>query len=80
MRSMESMLSGIAGPEGSTLITERNKRALAVLRAQQEAGKSKIGVFYGAGHLTDMHERLVEEFGLQPIGTVWLEAWDLRQK
>jgi len=76
--SMESMLSGISGPEGSTLITERNKRALAVLRKQQAAGKRKIGIFYGAGHLTDMHERLVEEFGLQPIGTVWLEAWDLR--
>ncbi|NOZ40132.1 MAG: hypothetical protein GXP24_07890 [Planctomycetes bacterium] len=78
--SLESMLSGISGPEGSTLITERNKRALAVLRKQQAAGKRKIGIFYGAGHLTDMHERerLVEEFGLQPIGTVWLEAWDLR--
>ncbi len=76
--SLESMLSGISGPDGSTLITERNKRALAVLRQQQAAGKHKIGIFYGAGHLTDMHERLVEEFGLQPIGTVWLEAWDLR--
>ena len=76
--SMEAMLSGIAGPEGSTLITERNKRALEVLREQQVAGKRKIGIFYGAGHLSDMHERLVNEFGLQPIGTVWLEAWDLR--
>ena len=76
--SMESMLSGISGPEGSTLITERNKRALKVLRQQRAAGKRKIGIFYGAGHLSDMHERLVDEFGLQPIGTVWLEAWDLR--
>ncbi len=76
--SMESMLAGMSGPEGSTLITERNKRALEVLRKQQSAGKRKIGIFYGAGHLSDMHERLVEEFGLQPIGTVWLEAWDLR--
>ncbi len=76
--SMESMLSGISGPDGSTLITERNKRALEVLRKQQALGKQKIGVFYGAGHLNDMHERLVEEFGLQPIGTVWLEAWNLR--
>jgi len=72
------MLMGISGPDGSTLITERNKRALDVLRQQQAAGEPKIGIFYGAGHLADMHERLIEDFGLQPIGTVWLEAWDLR--
>ncbi len=77
-QSMESMLTGISGPEGSTLITVRNQRALDVLRQQQTAGKRKLGVFYGAGHLADMHERLVEDFGLQPVGTVWLEAWDLR--
>lgn len=76
--SMESMLSGMAGPEGSTLITERNKRALEVLREQLDAGTKKIGIFYGAGHLPDMHDRMVSEFGLQPIGTVWLEAWNLR--
>jgi hypothetical protein len=76
--SMESMLMGISGPNGSTLITERNKRALEVLEQQQAAGKQKIGIFYGAGHLADMHDRLVEEFDLQPIGTVWLEAWNLR--
>ncbi len=77
---MESLLVGFAGPEGSTLITVRNKRALEVLRQQQAAGKRKLGIFYGAGHLSDMHERLVEEFGLTPIGIVWLEAWDLRAK
>ncbi|MCH7751704.1 MAG: hypothetical protein IH898_06060 [Planctomycetes bacterium] len=78
--SMESLLVGFSGPEGSTLITVRNKRALEVLRLQQAAGKRKLGIFYGAGHLSDMHERLVEEFGLTPIGIVWLEAWDLRAK
>ncbi|MGI9428579.1 MAG: hypothetical protein ACR2NM_07975 [Bythopirellula sp.] len=78
--SMESLLVGLSGPEGSTLITERNKRALEVLRQQQATGKRKLGIFYGAGHLSDIHERLVEEFGLTPIGIVWLEAWDLRAK
>ena len=77
-QSMESMLTGISGPDGSTLIEERNKRALQVLREQQAAGRRKIGIFYGAGHLSDMHERLVEGFGVRPIGTVWLEAWNLR--
>lgn len=79
-QSMESVLSGMSGPEGSTLITERNKRALEVLRKQLRKGKRKIGIFYGAGHLTDMHERLVNDFGYKPVGIVWMEAWDLREK
>lgn len=78
--SMESVLSGMSGPEGSTLITERNKRALAVLKKQLKLGKRKIGIFYGAGHLNDMHERLVKDFGMQPVGIAWVEAWDLREK
>lgn len=78
--SMESMLSGMSGPEGSTLITERNKRALDVLRKQQQAGKRQLGIFYGAGHLNDMHERLVKDFGMQPVAITWVEAWDLREK
>ncbi|TWU23723.1 hypothetical protein [Bythopirellula polymerisocia] len=79
-QSMESVLTGMSGPEGSTLITERNKRALEVLRKQLRSGKQKIGIFYGAGHLTDMHERLVKDFGYEPVGIVWLEAWNLREK
>lgn len=78
--SLEEALVSLSGPEGSTLITERNKRALEVLRKQQKYGKRRIGIFYGAGHLTDMHDRLVKEFGLTPIGIEWLEAWDLRPK
>jgi hypothetical protein len=78
--SMESVLSGMSGPEGSTLITERNKRALDVLKKQLKMGKRKIGIFYGAGHLNDMHERLVKDFGMHPVGITWVEAWDLREK
>jgi len=76
--SMEALLTSISGPNGSTLITERNKRALEVLKEQQATGKRKIGIFYGAGHLTDMHARLVEDFHLVPVDITWLEAWDLR--
>jgi hypothetical protein len=77
---MESTLSGMSGPEGSTLITERNKRALDVLRKQLRMGRRKLGIFYGAGHLNDMHERLVKDFEMQPVGILWMEAWDLRPK
>ncbi len=78
--SMESMLANISGPNGSTLITERNIRALEVLRKQQESGKQKLAIFYGAGHLADMHERLTKEFNMKAVDVTWLEAWDLRPK
>ena len=42
------------GPNGSTLVTERNKKALDVLRAQLAAGKKRLAIFYGAGHMSDM--------------------------
>jgi len=78
--SMESVLMGFSGPAGSTLITERNKRALKVLRQQQAAGKRKLAIFYGAGHLSDMHNRLVTEFGMKPVEATWVKAWDLSGK
>jgi hypothetical protein len=75
---MEQLLVGLAGPDGSTLITERNKRALDVLEEEQAAGKKKLAIFYGAGHLSDMHKRLVEQFDMEPVSVEWLDAWDLR--
>ena len=77
--SMEALLAGLSGPDGSTLITERNKRAMQVLQQQQADGKRKLGVFYGAGHLADMHERLQEDFQLIPVKITWIDAWDLRE-
>jgi hypothetical protein len=77
---MESLLTSFGGEEGSTLITGRNIKALEVLRRELDGGKQKVGVFYGAGHLADMHERLLKEFGLEPAEVVWLTAWDLTDK
>ena len=77
---MESMLAGFSGPDGSTIITERNKVALKVLAEQIKGGKKKIGIFYGGGHMEDMDRRLRKEFTLAPISSEWLEAWNLRDK
>lgn len=66
------------GPEGSTLIAERNKVCLEVLDQQLQSGTKKIGVFYGAGHMADMERRLKEQFGLLPGKQEWIVAWDLR--
>ena len=75
---MGGSLLAINGPDGSTIITERNKVALAVLRKQIAAGKRRIAVFYGAGHMPDMQERLRDDFGLTSSGTRWLDAWRLK--
>ncbi|TWT31532.1 hypothetical protein [Blastopirellula retiformator] len=77
MDGMEGQMRAIEGKNGSTLISQRNAKAFEVLKEQLDAGKKQIGVFYGAGHFADMHRRLVEDFGLQPQSTRWLDAWDL---
>ena len=46
------------GEDGSAIITDRNKKALVVLKKEIADGKKKIGIFYGAGHLSDMDKRL----------------------
>lgn len=75
---LEGSLSAINGPEGSTLIDERNKVALGVLKKQIEAGKQKLAIFYGAGHMSHFEERLRKDFGLEPVNTRWLAAWNLK--
>ncbi|MFN0018906.1 MAG: hypothetical protein ACKVP0_11650 [Pirellulaceae bacterium] len=69
----------LSGPEGSTIITERNRKCFEVLSKELEAGKKKIGVFYGAGHFADMEDRLVKEFGLKRSAEKWLVAWNLEK-
>jgi hypothetical protein len=75
--SSEGQLTAMEGPQGSTLIARRNKVALDELRKQLAAGKRKIAIFYGAGHMSDMQKRLHDDFGLVPTSTRWLTAWDL---
>ena len=74
---MEIATAVLDGPDGSTIVTERNKAALRVLRQQLDAGHARIAIFYGAAHLPDMEERLVAEFQLKRSGTKWLTAWNL---
>ncbi|MCA9060854.1 MAG: hypothetical protein KDA85_20215 [Planctomycetaceae bacterium] len=70
-----------AGADGtSTIITERNIKALEVLQRELKAGRRKIGIFYGAGHLKDMEQRMVDDFGFQRNKLEWLTAWELRQE
>lgn len=78
--SLEGHMAALDGPEGSTIITERNKRCFAVLDKQLAEGKNKrIAIFYGAGHLSDMERRLTTDCGFQRSGETWLTAWHLQK-
>lgn len=76
---MEGQMAGLADKSGkSTLLTERNRKAFEVLDRELKAGKSNVSVFYGAAHLSDMHERLLKDFNAKPVKTEWIDAWPLR--
>jgi hypothetical protein len=77
-RDMEGSIGALEGPQGSTIISERNKVALGVLRKQIAAGSRRIAIFYGAGHMPDLQKRIGQEFGLTPVETRWLVAWNLK--
>ena len=75
---MDVLTTAFGGEEGSSLITDRNAAALAVLKGQLQRGNRSIAIFYGAAHMDDFDRRLRADFGMQPQETAWLEAWDLR--
>ncbi len=72
--------SVLDGPDGSTILTERNKRVMSVLKESIEDGHTTIGIFYGAAHLPDMEERLLKEFNLVRTNHRWVTAWSLTSK
>lgn len=78
LTGLESLMTSFGGSDGSTIITERNKEALKVLGQQLAAGHKKLAIFYGAGHMDDMDQRLRKDFGLRPVSIQWVDAWDLR--
>jgi len=73
--SLESMLRP---SQLATLIEARNARALKVFQEQLDAGKRRIAFFWGAGHMADFERQLVLNYGVQPAGVIWRDAWDLR--
>jgi hypothetical protein len=80
LSEMEMLMVSFGGEQGSSIISERNKKALGVLKQQLANGKKRAGIFYGAGHLNDMDERLRKAFNLEPVSITWLDAWNLSEK
>jgi hypothetical protein len=59
------------------VIELRNDACMEVFQKQVAAGKKRIAIFYGSGHMPDFERRLLQEFGMQRHSVVWLDAWDL---
>jgi hypothetical protein len=74
------MVAGLEGPNGSVLVTERNKACVKVLQDNIAAGKKNIGIFYGAAHMKDMEKRLIDGLGFKRTGVEYRIAWDLSPK
>ncbi len=75
---IELVTAGVNDANGeNTLIKGRNRKAFQVLKEELDAGADSVAVFYGAGHLSDMAERLETKFDMEPTQTTWLDAWDL---
>jgi hypothetical protein len=77
---IEYLITAMEPEGGSVILTERNKVALKVLREQIDKGSKKIGIFYGAAHLNDMEQRLIDEFGLEKGRVVWNDAWTIKNE
>jgi hypothetical protein len=80
MKDMESGMIMFEGKDGSTIIDHRNAKCMKVLEREIAAGKTSIGIFYGAGHLADMERRLESDFKMTRGGARWLNAWKLTNR
>jgi len=59
----------------SIILFERNKIVFDILQKRvAERSKKKIAVLYGAAHMTDLHNKLVES-GWKLQDTQWLTVW-----
>ena len=77
-QEIEAKFAGLEGEEGTVIVSERNKRALDVLKRTIAQGRRKSGVFYGAGHMRGIEDELVGKLGFKPVRVEWRIAWDMR--
>jgi len=75
---MEPVMNAIEGDKGSTIVTERNLKALKVLRQEIEKGNKTFAIFYGAAHMPEMAKVMMKEFKLKPDQVNWVDAWNLK--
>jgi hypothetical protein len=72
----DTVLKALEGEKGFSLITDRNAEVMSVLNKETAAGKRSLAIFYGVGHLPDLHERLVKQgYGITHVE--WMNAWNM---
>lgn len=75
MKNMESGDEAAAQLTGGNLIIEeRNLKCFRILLEQIKAGKTSLGIFYGAAHNPDLEKRLLKE-GFRKTHEDWITAW-----
>lgn len=86
-RAMAKQLSGadlamvaFNGKDGSTIINHRNGKCFEILDREIAKGRTNLGVFYGAGHLADMEERLLKKGFKRSGDPLWYVAWPLTRE
>jgi hypothetical protein len=72
----DAVFKVLEGEKGFSLITDRNSEVMAVLNRETALGKRRLAIFYGVGHLPDLHERLTEQ-GYRLAKVEWLNAWNM---
>lgn len=73
----EAFITQLEGEDGTVLVTERNKLVMSKLAEEQSArGAGKYAIFYGAGHMPDLENRLIAE-GYVKKETTWADAWSM---
>ncbi len=80
MKDLESGMIMFEGREGSTIINHRNAKVMEVLQRELDSGKTRLAIFYGAGHLPDMQDRLLDDFSMKRGGRLWMDAWNLQSE
>jgi len=72
----DAVMKMLEGEKGFSLITDRNGAVMAVLNKETALGKRRVAIFYGVGHLPDLHKRLTEQdYRLEKVE--WLNAWNM---
>lgn len=73
----EAFITQLEGEDGTVLVTERNKLVMERLAQEQQLrGDGTYAIFYGAGHMPDLEERLLG-LGYAAGETAWADAWSM---
>jgi hypothetical protein len=73
----ENLIAQLEGEDGTVLVRERNRVVLEKFaELRRERGAGTYAIFYGAGHMPDFEQRLLDE-GFTKGETTWLDAWTI---